>query len=1141
MARTRFILLTALFIGAFSGAAIAQELFAPDSYADYSADVRNGAQIYAIAGCATCHGTEGDADLLAGGLAISTKFGDLYAPNITSDATAGIGSWTNADFLNAVLHGTAPDGHTYFGAVFPFPSFARMRPEDALDLRAYIAGLPQSDAASKPHDVSFVSQKILKAWTTDRGELLALSDPQMARGQYLVEAVGHCAECHTPRDTGLGFSYDIDEDRAFMGEIGLLGDYAPDITAERIMGFGAEAFVNGALVQARKLNGNPITALSMRRISAQMAMLSVEDRAAIYAYLSGAPLDPASIPKLAQIKPTQTGTTPEAPSQDLVDMTKAKSLVVRVDAYCEANSLKSGQSASPKAGVPEPELTKQADQVIESFCRSCHAPGKTYAAVFPTGDIADMPFDKRILKPGDPDGSPLYESISSNRMPLGQKMSPDEVDVLRRWIDSLAASTSPRQAPDQITKPNSAKRPLFAGGNRSERMLAIATDIAAQPERDRPFMRYMSFANTLLTEIDCSQTGARRNPIVYLHAALNKFINSVSLGAKPTPVTPLGGTEGAIVRLDMRDYGWTSEVWDALTTGIYTDRARSSGFSPEAWADLATYYPYAVDPATDPILAAVADATQSAVPVMRADWFAHFASEAPYYDMFLGLTAQIRDLESRLGVDVEQRILTGQMIRAAMLPGSSGVSDHNRMLERYDLPRGGYYWKSYDFAGDDGDQSLTLHPDGPAELRATRSGVPPFHHDGGEMIFSLPNGLQGYYLSTNKGERLLVGPTSIVSFRNKPIGKGVEIENARSCFDCHANGMIAKRDQMRDLIKSSQRFSRNESETLLDMYVDNDRLAKVFRDDSDAFLTSLAQINATEVSPTGRLTSLSAPLSSGGGEIVTYLADIHFDAIDLNSLAREFHLDAPTLRDRVRNLGDPQLSLILSDWISRLDAGAKLQRSEVEAYYADLLPRLTELRPYRRNVGYTMASSTNYEAEFDAAVETLAKKEEIVFAPAITVPLATKLATALPSNRLQLALSVPQTAVRVNDLLVFDIQANKRCELQVFYVEGGEGIEELPQKLLGPKYLEPGETRRIPFPGSGLRLRFDTAGTGETMLAFCREGGLGDARMDSASVLDYARSRSQPLVRGIAIEAATKVENDAGNSATNFVTFNVRP
>jgi mono/diheme cytochrome c family protein len=1134
--------------------AIASELFDQSAFANYQPDMANGALMFAAGGCATCHAVDGDDSILAGGDAIQTKFGEIYPPNITADPEHGIGKWSNADFLNAVTRGVSPDGRTYFGAVFPFSSYARMKPEHVLDIRAYLEGLPTVDSPSKEHDVSYLSQTVLDLWTNSRPELAIMADDQMQRGQYLVEGAGHCGECHTPRDTSFGFKYEIDEDRAFEGERGLLGDYAPGITAERLNRYSIEAFVIGAMAEGRKLNGKPMAAKSMRRISRQTAALPASDRAAMFAYLTGVPVEvsqfsdekPVIMTELATTSTTNTDATSAAVVDELTDKTMATALVSRVDAYCEAQEPVEVIAAAPvqtKAVGVDPAIIAEADQVIETYCRACHAPGKTYGSVFPTGDIADMPFDKRIVVPGNPEASPLYESISSNRMPTGKKLGVQEMEALRKWIVALGETAAPAPAASAVNPVAVAQvpMPLFSGGTRAERMLAVAKDISEMNERDRPFYRYFSFANTPLSKVDCSQTGARRNPMFYLHAAFNKFVNSVSTGPRVVPVTPLLGTEGAIVRVDMRDYGWTTEVWNAITTGQYTETARRSGFTQAAFTDLAKVYPYGIYPTTDPLLRVVADAVGSPVPIMRADWFTHFGSEAPYYDMFLGLTEQISDLERQIGLDVEREIQSRRVIRAAMLPGASGVSDHNRMLERFELQRGGYYWKSYDFAGDEGRQSLSLHPDGPEELSYTPSGLEAFEHDGGEMIFSLPNGLQGYYLSESNGDRLLVGPASIVSFRTKPIGKGVEIENARSCFDCHANGMIAKRDQMRDLLMSSQRYSRKELDVLLEIYVDNEELSEIYKADSQAFLKSLSLLNATELSPTGRPTSLAAPPSAGGGEIFTYLADLHFNSIDLNGLAREFHMDIDMLRSRARNLGDPRLTVVLADWIGRIDGGGKLHRSELETYYSELLPRLTDLRPYRLNSGYVVsaAASAEYEVNVEKALDEKVAKSEAPYAAAVTAPLDYDPAPQMSADRLKLALSVPETNVHVNDLLKFDISASKRCELQMFYIEASKSIEELPQAILGPRFLEAGEVRRIPYTGSGLQIRFDTPGTGETMLAFCREGGLQGHRMDQQAAVDYAKERSLPLTRGIAIEAADKVAQDSGASATNHVTFNV--
>lgn len=1187
MTKRLWMTVCAVALGTAAGAQDA--LFDANAYSDYQADVANGEVIFNAAGCATCHAVDGADDILAGGQAISTKFGELYAPNITHHGEAGIGNWSNATFLNAVLRGTSPEGETYFGAVFPYPSYARMSPEDALDLRGYLATLPSSDAPSKEHNISYMSQTILDLWSSGRDALKVPSDPQLARGQYLVEAVGHCAECHTPRDTGFGFKYELDMTRPYEGEVGLLGEYAPNITGERLAKFGAEAFVIGAMAEAKKLNGNPMVSTSMRRIARQTANLSLDDRAAMYAYLTGAPLDVSSLPQAPtpapeplpqEVAETQTPapTTPpvttDATPQPLQvsavsgqanvipDYTAAKALMTKVEAYCESQApieqiavpAPTPQITPVASSGPSPELTKAADQVIETHCRACHAPGKTYAAVFPTGDIADMPFDDRIVKPGNPDGSPLFESIASGRMPLGQQMTADEVATLKNWIEALgkpevaqitrgaAAVADPTPQAPTIDVP----MPEFAGFTRTERMLAVVADVNALEERDRPFVRYISFAQMPLADIDCNAVGALKNPMHYMHAGFNKFINSVSLGPRVVPVMPVEGTEGAIVRIDLRDYGWDHDDWAALSTGVFTQGGAEAGFTREVWTDLAEVYPYAIDPESDPLLRAVADATGAAVPIMRADWVSHFGAEAPYYDMFLGLTEQIADLERRLGIDVNREIGSGRVVRAAMLQGASGVSDHNRMLERFDLPRGGYYWKSYDFAGDIGRQSLTLHPDGPEEVHPTASGTEPFEHDGGEMIFSLPNGLQGYYLSTNKGDRLLVGPASIVSFRNKPIGKGVEIENARSCFDCHANGMIAKSDQLRDVLLSSQRFSRDELDRLLGMYVENDVLADVFRQDAGQFLGSLSLLNATQVNAAGRLESLRAPQSVGGGEIFTYLADMHFDAVGLTALAREFHMDLETLRIRAGRLGDPTLTVVLNDWLSRLDAGSRIHRDELEKYYADILERITDLRPYRPvlEAAYTPQpiAPQQYEQVLEEAVKTVVEKQAEVYAPAVTAPVtyAPPVAEMNP-ERLKLAIHVPRTEVYVNDLLEFTVTADQRCELQILYVEESKTIEEMPQAILGPVFLEPGEVRKIPYEGSGLQIRFDEPGKGETMLAFCRVGGLGDKRMTAQGALDYARSHFQPLTRGISIEAANTVASDGGASATNHVTFNVLP
>lgn len=285
---TFFGAITALHLA--SGAALAaDDPFPADAFADYQSDLANGEIVFNATGCASCHAVEGDLDILAGGMKIETKFGNIFVPNITAHDEAGIGLWSNAEFLNAVMNGVSPDGDSYFGAVFPFASYALMKPEDLLDLKAYLATLPKSDAESKSHEINFVNEAVLDMWSSERETLSGQSDPQIVRGQYLVEAMGHCAECHTPRDTRFGLAYELDNERAFMGETGVMGEYAPDISASRLQRFGAGAFVIGAMGRGEKLNGAPMSSSTMRRIAQTSARLSIEDRAAMYAYLTGAP------------------------------------------------------------------------------------------------------------------------------------------------------------------------------------------------------------------------------------------------------------------------------------------------------------------------------------------------------------------------------------------------------------------------------------------------------------------------------------------------------------------------------------------------------------------------------------------------------------------------------------------------------------------------------------------------------------------------------------------------------------------------------------------------------------------------------------------------------------------------------------
>jgi mono/diheme cytochrome c family protein len=168
-------------------------------------DIAAGERIFHAAGCASCHRAPDDREstVLAGGLALSTPFGTFYAPNISSHDEAGIGGWSRDEFAHAVRAGVSPEGRHYYPA-FPYTSYAGMSDKDVVDLWAYMQTLPAEETGNRPHDLSFPFTirrgiGLWKALYLDDAPVLDVA-PELERGRYLAEALGHCAECHTPRN-----------------------------------------------------------------------------------------------------------------------------------------------------------------------------------------------------------------------------------------------------------------------------------------------------------------------------------------------------------------------------------------------------------------------------------------------------------------------------------------------------------------------------------------------------------------------------------------------------------------------------------------------------------------------------------------------------------------------------------------------------------------------------------------------------------------------------------------------------------------------------------------------------------------------------------------------------------------------------
>jgi mono/diheme cytochrome c family protein len=204
--------------------------------------IRQGEYVLRAAGCVACHtDTENDGPFLAGGRRLETPFGVFHSPNITPDPEHGIGRWTETDFIAALSEGLAPDG-SHFYPVFPYTSYTRMGAGDMRALWAYLGTVKAEARPDRPHDLPWYLRwrglvRGWKWWGFEPGPLPDRADRSASwnRGAYLAEALGHCGECHTPRDW-LGAP--VAAMHLAGTRDGPEGEAVPNITPDRRTGIG---------------------------------------------------------------------------------------------------------------------------------------------------------------------------------------------------------------------------------------------------------------------------------------------------------------------------------------------------------------------------------------------------------------------------------------------------------------------------------------------------------------------------------------------------------------------------------------------------------------------------------------------------------------------------------------------------------------------------------------------------------------------------------------------------------------------------------------------------------------------------------------------------------------------------------------
>jgi tetratricopeptide (TPR) repeat protein len=372
--------------------------------------------------------------------------------------------------------------------------------------------------------------------------------------------------------------------------------------------------------------------------------------------------------------------------------------------------------------------------------------------------------------------------------PEDEKVRPSKEDIalLEKWIEAGAPEVQ-----------RTAEQRRFISD--AEIIGYIANDLEALNERHRRFARYLTITHLY-------NAGLAEDQLQTYRLGLAKLVNSLSWEREivvPRAVDPAR----TIFHVDLRNYRWTAHTWQRVLE----------------------LYPYGVLYRT-PQARAVYAATDFDLPYVRADWFVFAASRPPLYHDILGLPKTDHDLERELKIDVVANIRDEWVARAGF--NSSGVSRNNRLIERHPSPFGAY-WKSYDFAGNTGRQNLFAYPLGPSgiELDKSINATDTFQHDGGEIIFSLPNGLHAYLLVDAKGNRIDEGPTRIVSVKNKP---NPVVLNGVSCMFCHARGMIDKSDQIRAHVEKNP-FAPAVARTVQELYRPEAEFRSLLKKDAEQF------------------------------------------------------------------------------------------------------------------------------------------------------------------------------------------------------------------------------------------------------------------------------------------------------------------
>lgn len=708
----------------------------------------------------------------------------------------------------------------------------------------------------------------------------------------------------------------------------------------------------------------------------------------------------------------------------------------------------------PQAAIAAPAdpVAKAAFDVLEKHCSRCHQDGKLSSRERPAKNFGnvlkldELAANPHYILPGNPFGSKLFKQIIDKEMPYDveyegetkyPKVAEGDLKALEAWIQSLGTKTAAACGTRKFV-------------NQEDMIGMIVSDLDKQQRARKKGTRYLTLTHLKNACMDDNAMKVFRQGTI-------KLVNSLSRSSDVVRLETIDPEE-TIIRINIDDLGWDAKDWDTVLA----------------------VYPYNTQPETD-FVNVLKSATGTQLPYVRADWFAFSASQPPLYDKLVKLPANFQALAKEHGVDIEGNIKKFLVQRAGLQ--KSGVSQNNRLIERH-TSKTGYFWTSYDFAGNRAKQSLFEFPIGPG-------GANGFDHDGGETIFSLPNGFQAYYLNTAKGAKIDKGPTSIVRDLSR---KDLAVTNGISCMGCHDQGMRKIKDEVRGVVLTGKSFSRQIREQIEATHPTTDKMDQIIESDGKRFIDAMYRAG------------LEPNLKLNGVEMINALAKRYEDDVDFNLAAAEFGLTKDEFKEAGADADRKFKSLI-----RRLEQGS-VPRDQFEGTYKELAVAITD-------------------------------DQEVKVAGAPATPAAAAKAVAKPAAGDALTLTSDRDNYKQGDSPIFIVTSAKDCFLTLTNVdEKGEGTVLLPNKFQQNNRLKAGQ--EIQFPGKGAPFQYRMKDKGvETVIAACSEGPEVDgiknnfAKASFTPVENYTRS----VARAIAVEGKRAIAVEGKVAGVPATTQTAKP